>query len=407
LKILFRSFWVAVFPYSIVRPPSWSHQKGWFFALRRHPSATLQDDGEKQATVKAGILEAVTSESLSVREGISLAPFTTFRIGGPARFFAEAITEQDVAAAVAWAEQQGVALFLLGGGSNLLVRDEGFAGLVLHMKIPGIEALAAGVFEIGAGEIWDDFVSRAVAAGCAGIECLAGIPGSVGGTPVQNVGAYGQEVAETIVSVRVFDRQLRTFVDLPKHECHFRYRASLFNTDARDRYIVTRVRFQLRPGGAPTLRYADLQQHFASASISPTLAAVAAAVREIRRAKGMLIVEGDPDCRSAGSFFKNPVVAVSLLPEVAKAAGMEVADVPHWPAGEGFVKLPAAWLLEHAGFVKGYGGGPAGISTRHTLALTNRGGATFADVERLQEEIVAGVELRFGVRLEREPVLLG
>jgi UDP-N-acetylmuramate dehydrogenase len=390
LKILFRSFWVAVFPYSIVRPPSWSHQKGhlWFRAVK-------------------DILEAVTSESLPIREDVPLAPFTTFRIGGPARFFAEAVSEQDVAAAVTWAEQQGVPLFLLGGGSNLLVRDEGFAGLVLHMKIAGVEALGTGAFEVGAGEIWDGFVSQSVAAGCAGVECLAGIPGSVGGTPVQNVGAYGQEVAETIVSVRAFDRQLRTFVDLPKQECRFRYRASLFNTDARDRYIVTRVRFQLHPGGAPTLRYADLQRHFAQASAVPTLVEVAAVVRGIRRAKGMLIVEGDPDCRSAGSFFKNPVVAVSLLATVAKAASMEVADVPHWPAGEGFVKLPAAWLLERAGFVKGYGAGSAGISTRHTLALTNRGGATFADVEHLEHEIIAGVKARFGVRLEREPVLLG
>ena len=349
----------------------------------------------------------MTSESLTIREGVALAPFTTFGIGGPARFFAEAASEQDVAAAVAWAEAQDVPLFLLGGGSNLLVRDGGFAGLVLHMKIAGVEALGAGLFEVGAGEIWDNFVSRAVAAGCAGVECLAGIPGSVGGTPVQNVGAYGQEVAETIVSVRAFDRQQRAFADLTKEECRFRYRASLFNTDARDRYIVTRVSFQLRHGGEPTLRYVDLQRHFAGTSAAPTLVEVAAAVREIRRAKGMLIVEGDPDCRSAGSFFKNPVVAVSLLPSVATAVGMKAADVPHWPAGDGFVKLPAAWLLERAGFVKGYGGGPAGISTRHTLALTNRGGATFADVEQLEREIIAGVESRFGVRLEREPVLLG
>jgi UDP-N-acetylmuramate dehydrogenase len=349
----------------------------------------------------------VTFASLPLREDVPLAPLTTFRIGGPARYFAEATTEQEVAAAVAWAEAQGVELFLLGGGSNLLVRDEGFAGLVLQMKIAGIEALADGGFEVGAGEPWDGFVAQAVAAGCAGIECLAGIPGSVGGTPVQNVGAYGQEVSETIVSVRAFDRQAKAFVDLSKQECRFRYRASLFNMDARGRYIVTRVRFQLRPGGAPTLRYADLQKHFGEARPASSLVEVAAAVREIRRAKGMLIVEGDPDCRSAGSFFKNPVVAASLLPEVANAVGGEVKGVPHWPAGEGCVKLPAAWLLERAGFVKGYGKGPAGISTRHTLALTNRGGATFADVEHLEEEIVAGVEARFGIRLEREPVVLG
>jgi UDP-N-acetylmuramate dehydrogenase len=299
-----------------------------------------------------------------------------------------------------------VRLFVLGGGSNLLVRDAGFDGLVMQIAIRGVESCGEGCLSVGAGKSWDGFVDDAIELGLAGVECLAGIPGSVGGTPVQNVGAYGQEVSETIESVRAFDLSAGVFVELGKAECRFRYRESLFNTDAPGRYIVTRVRFRLRADGVPTLRYAELQRRFEGMAM-PTLMEVATAVREIRRSKGMLIVEGDPDSRSAGSFFKNPVVGVEMLGRVAAAAGVEESQVPHWAAGEGLVKLPAAWLLEQAGFVKGYGVGTVGISSRHTLALTNRGRATCADIERLQGEIVSAVRERFGIVLEREPVLLG
>ena len=343
---------------------------------------------------------------LQIRKEIPLAPFTTFGIGGAARYFAVAATEEEVVEAVFWAKERGVPLFVLGGGSNLLVRDAGFVGLVLKVAVMGIEECGGDLFDVGAGEVWDSFVARMTSLGMAGVECLAGIPGSVGGTPVQNVGAYGQEVAETIESVRAFDREKLEWVELDKAACRFRYRESLFNTDEPGRYIVTRVRFLLRPSGEPNLRYADLQRRFAGKE-GVTLMEVATAVREIRRSKGMLLVEGDPDCRSAGSFFKNPIVGLARLAGIAVAAGVEESKVPHWPAGEGTMKVPAAWLLEQAGFVKGYGVGPAGISTRHTLALTNRGGATFADVERLQNEIVRGVRERFGITLEREPVLVG
>jgi UDP-N-acetylmuramate dehydrogenase len=344
---------------------------------------------------------------VTIRENVALAGYTTFGIGGPARWFVEASDEADVVEAVRWAGEVGVKLYVLGGGSNLLVPDEGFEGLVLLMNIRGVEQEGCS-FNVGAGEVWDELVTRAVSEGCAGVECLAGIPGSVGGTPVQNVGAYGQEVAETIVSVRAFDRQAREFVERSNAECGFRYRESIFNTTERGRYIVTRARFGLRAGGAPTLKYQDLQKRFGDGSQTPTLGEVAAAVREIRRVKGMLIVEGDPDSRSAGSFFKNPVVGVEELERVKAAAGL--LEVPHWAVGdrsEGRVKLPAAWLVERAGFAKGYGDGPVGISSRHTLALVNRGGGTFADVRRMQEEVVAAVEGKFGVRLEREPVVLG
>jgi UDP-N-acetylmuramate dehydrogenase len=339
-----------------------------------------------------------------------LAPYTTLGIGGPARYFVTAATEDELAAAVAWAGERGEKLFVLGGGSNLLVRDAGFDGLILQMAIRGIDACGEGCLSAGAGESWDGFVDYAVGRGLAGVECLAGIPGSVGGTPVQNVGAYGQEVAETIESVRAFDLSVGKFVELSKAECRFRYRESLFNTDEPGRYIVTRVRFRLRPGGAPNLRYADLQRRLGGKE-RLALAEVATAVRGIRREKGMLLVEGDADCRSAGSFFKNPMVGAEMLEGIALAAGVEASKVPHWAVhstgDESKVKLPAAWLLEQAGFVKGYGEGPARISTRHTLALTNRGGATCTDMERLQAQIVSGVKERFGVVLEREPVLVG
>ena len=347
---------------------------------------------------------------MEIREHVGLAGYTTFGVGGPARFFADAASEADIVEAVAWARERGVPLFLLGGGSNLLVRDAGFDGLVLHMGIVGVEADGAGVFDVGAGESWDGFVSRTIADGCAGVECLAGIPGSVGGTPVQNVGAYGQEVAETISSVRAFDRSAGSFVELGNAECGFRYRESVFNTTERGRYIVTRVRFGLRLGGEATLKYAELQRRFEEKALNakdaeeerkggPSLAEVAEVVREIRLGKGMLIVAGDADSRSAGSFFKNPIVSLELADRIV--------GVPRWAAGQGLVKLPAAWLLEQAGFVKGYGTGAVRISSKHTLALTNRGGATFADVAAMQEEIVAGVWERFGVKLEREPVVLG
>jgi len=342
-------------------------------------------------------------------ENVSLAAYTTFSVGGPARWFGEATTEADVLAAVEFVRARALPLFVLGGGSNLLLSDEGFGGLVLRIGLRGIRQRFDGDllhFEVAAGENWDQFVSLAVAEDCAGIECLAGIPGTVGGTPVQNVGAYGQEVAETVVGVRALDLQTEKFVWIPAAECGFAYRQSSFNTTERGRYVVTRVDYALTPGGAARIAYADLKKHFADRAGTPSLAEVAGAVREIRRAKGMFLVEGDPDCRSAGSFFKNPVVDLKVLAAI-EASVPEGVVVPRYPAGDGKVKLAAAWLLEQAGFRKGFGEGRAGISTRHTLALVNRGGASAAEIVELSERIVTGVEARFGVRLEREPVWVG
>ncbi len=344
---------------------------------------------------------------MEIREQVELAEYTTFGVGGKARYFAHAKSEAEVAAAVVWAKEHGRPLFVLGGGSNLLVPDEGVDGLVLHVDLRGFDSdkvWSPDLF-VAAGEPWDQVVDVAIKAKLAGIECLAGIPGSTGGTPVQNVGAYGQDVSQTIFQVRVFDRESMEFRLMRNAECDFRYRESVFNTTARGRYIVTSVHFLLR-FGKPNLNYAELQKRFEGRWRKPGLEEVAETVREIRRGKGMLIDPSDANSRSAGSFFKNPILPGTMIASIGSAAGVDESTVPHWPASDGKVKLPAAWLLEKAGFVKGYGSGPVRISSKHTLALTNRGGATFADVMALQEEIVAGVFEKFGVKLEREPMVL-
>jgi UDP-N-acetylmuramate dehydrogenase len=358
-----------------------------------------------------------------IEENKLLAPFTTFGIGGPARWFVKAAYEQEIVEAVSWAGERGVALFVLGGGSNLLVSDAGFDGLVLHVRLRGILATNTldesgqteqRIYRVAAGEDWDRFVERSVLENCAGIECLAGIPGTVGGTPVQNVGAYGQDVASVLSRVRAYDLLKHEFVEIAAAECGFAYRRSRFNREDRGRYIVTRVDYCLTHGGAPTLRYAELQQVFPEGS-QPSLAEVAAQVRSIRQSKGMLMVEGDPDCRSAGSFFKNPVVTGEQFRQIAAAGENAPPSFSAGPEAEnqGQVKVPAAWLIEQAGFAKGYKLGSAAISSRHTLALVNlgdqvgRGGASAADVLALASEITAAVESRFGIRLEIEPVMLG
>jgi UDP-N-acetylmuramate dehydrogenase len=338
-----------------------------------------------------------------LQEHVPLAPFTTFGIGGPARWFVEAGDEESVVEAMGFAREKTLPLFVLGGGSNLLVSDQGFPGLVLHIALPGIDQ-EGSLFHVAAGENWDRFVSHAIDAGYGGIECLAGIPGTVGGTPVQNVGAYGQEVADTIASVRVFDRDNLTFSEMPASDCGFSYRRSLFNSTHRDRFIVTRVDYKLSSGAKPLLQYPDLKRFFQDRSETPSLAETAAAVREIRHRKGMLLVEGESDCRSAGSFFKNPIVPQAQYDAIG---ARESAAVPSFPAQAGFVKIPAAWLVEHAGFQKGFALGTAGISSRHTLALINRGGARAADIAALRDRILQAVEEQFSIRLEPEPVWLG
>lgn len=341
---------------------------------------------------------------MKILENIPLAPLTTLGIGGRARWFVEAASEAEIAEACDWAHRRDVSLFVLGGGSNVLVADAGFDGLALHIATRGID-LEGEQLRSAAGVPWDDCVAQALAANCAGLECLAGIPGTVGGTPVQNVGAYGQEVASVIERVRAFDRAAREFVEFTNTECEFSYRRSRFNSTDRGRYVVTRVDYRLRRNGAPSLAYADLKAHFSGWKNTPSLTEVAEAVRAIRQSKGMLLVEGDPDCRSAGSFFKNPSVAPEVAERVKQiAAGVAVRI---FPAADGMIKIPAAWLIEQAGFRKGYALGAAGISSRHTLALINRGGASAEEIVALAEKIQAAVQARFGIRLQMEPERVG
>ncbi|MBS1802998.1 MAG: UDP-N-acetylmuramate dehydrogenase [Acidobacteria bacterium] len=348
---------------------------------------------------------------MRIEENRELAPLTTFGVGGPARWFVKAAEEADVIEAVEWAHRQRASLFILGGGSNLLVSDDGFDGLVLQIALKGIRGRltpdsANCLYEVGAGEDWDAFVQRTVEENCAGIECLAGIPGTVGGTPVQNVGAYGEEVSSTIQSVRAYDTDRKQIVELGAGECGFSYRSSRFNSSDRGRFVVLSVVYRLARGGSPTLKYADLQRVFTPGYV-PSLNEVAGAVRQIRQSKGMLLVEGDPDCRSAGSFFKNPIISREIAAAISQTAGSEP---PRFSAGADLpekVKLPAAWLIEQAGFARGYRLGRAGISSKHTLALVNLGGARASEIVALANEIRSAVSSKFSVELEMEPVMLG
>jgi len=346
-------------------------------------------------------------------ENIPLAPLTTIKIGGPARYFVDAKNVGEVQEAVTFARSRDLPLFVLGGGSNLLVADSGWPGLVLKNSVPGIDRRnehdedGKALFDVGAGESWDKFVSRAVMARCAGVECLSGIPGSVGGTPVQNVGAYGQEVSETISSVQVLDLKDGQVRELCNEACGFAYRASIFNTTERDRFIVLRVTYALTPEGQPGISYADLKRHFEGRETPPNLAETREAVRHIRARKGMLIVPGDPDCQSAGSFFKNPVLSEEQHEDLKKRATARGFTVPSYPALETRKKVSAAWLVERSGFARGFGSERVGISSRHALAIVNRGGATAADVLALKEQVQHRVEEIWGVRLEPEPVMVG
>ncbi len=337
---------------------------------------------------------------------------TTLQVGGPARYFVEAATRTEITEALDYAGSRQLPLFILGGGSNLVISDRGWPGLVLKINLLGIEAVPGHrtmVFRVAAGENWDSFVALAVSQNCSGIECLSGIPGSTGGTPVQNVGAYGQDVSQTITSVEVLDRETGQARSLSNHECQFSYRTSILNSAAGQHFIVMNVTFQLQPGGTPRFHYADLQRYFATWAAPPTLSQVRDAVREIRRGKAMLIVPGDDDCRSAGSFFKNPLLSEAGYRTLTQCVGnlTHSARPPAYPTSDGRVKVSAAWLVEQAGFSRGTVRGPVGISSRHALAIINRGGAFASDIVAFKNEIENAVREKFGVSLVAEPVLVG
>jgi UDP-N-acetylmuramate dehydrogenase len=351
---------------------------------------------------------------LEIQENIALAPLTTFQVGGPARYFIEARTEHAVMEALAFATARHLPLFVLGGGSNLVIADQGWPGLVLKVSLRGVEFEGDRqkmLFIAGAGENWDDVVALAVSKGCAGIECLSGIPGTVGGTPVQNVGAYGQEVSETITRVRALEIASGNVIEMSNADCGFAYRASHFNGAMRDKYIVLEVDYLLERNGEPKIEYADVKNFFAATPgpEKPSLQQVRDAVRSIRQSKAMLIVPGDEDCRSAGSFFKNPLVSEAEAARVQALAQKLVPGktLPRYSASDNQVKLAAAWLVEQSGFRKGYSRGPVGISHKHSLAIVNRGGATAKDIMALKEEIQHKVFDVWGVSLHPEPVFVG
>ena len=376
---------------------------------------------------------------MTVTEQTLLADYTTLRLGGPASRFVRADSDADLVAAVRAADAEGEPVLVLGGGSNLVVADDGFPGVVVQVATLGVTLAADGeavLLTAAAGENWDDLVERAVGEELAGVECLSGIPGLTGATPIQNVGAYGQEVAHTVVAVRVYDRVLDAEVELPAAECGFGYRTSIFKRHATGsrgtrlnaaaatgRHVVLGVTFRLTAAAAPgsarsrpalsgPVRYAELAKLLGvTEGAQVPLADARAAVLTLRRGKGMVLDPADPDTRSAGSFFTNPVIRASQLTDLESAVAARgwSGPVPRFPAADDLVKVPAGWLIEQAGFGRGYPGSDdrgARISTKHTLALTSRGGNT-ADLLALAREVRDGVLDAFGIRLENEPVLVG
>ncbi|MBT2441604.1 UDP-N-acetylmuramate dehydrogenase [Streptomyces sp. ISL-36] len=340
-----------------------------------------------------------------------LAPLTTFRLGGPATRLVTATTDDEVIQAVRDADLTATPLLIIGGGSNLVISDKGFAGTALRIATKGFE-LDGTRLELAAGEVWTDAVERTVDAGLAGIECLAGIPGSAGATPIQNVGAYGQDVSSTITEVVAYDTVDHRVVTLTNEQCDFSYRHSLFKR-LPDDYVVLRVRFQLADAGGLSMpiAYAETARALGvEVGDRVPLATLRETVLKLRAGKGMVLDPEDHDTWSAGSFFTNPILTneefAAFHARVAERLGPD-AKAPAFPVGDGFTKTSAAWLIDKAGFTKGYGSGPARISTKHTLALTNRGEATTEDLLALAREVVAGVRDAFGITLENEPVTVG
>ena len=350
----------------------------------------------------------------SLKEKVPLAPMTTLGLGGPARYFADVTDIEALLAGVDWADSQGVPLFVLGGGSNIVVADSGFPGLVLRVCIRGIETKLEGdsvELTAGAGEDWDPLVGRSVANNWAGLECLSGIPGRVGATPIQNVGAYGQDTSETLIWVEAFDLNTRKLVRLSAADCEFGYRTSRFKTRDRARFIITRVSYRLKVAGAPAIRYPELQRHLGELGLTtPTPADVRESVLAIRRRKAMVIDANDPDSKSVGSFFVNPTLTHQQFELVKSQAARLIRgeeEIPSYPADGNLVKLSAAWLIERAGVGRGYVHGNVGTSTKHALAIINRGSGSAREVVELKELIQSRVLDAFGITLTPEPVFVG
>jgi UDP-N-acetylmuramate dehydrogenase len=350
------------------------------------------------------------TESFDLRENVPLSGYSTIGLGGTARYFALCRSQEALLEALEFARSRSLNAQILGGGSNTLFADGGFNGIVVKVALRGISYRDEGAWcmvSAAAGEDWGPFVQECIQRGLAGLECLSGIPGAVGATPIQNVGAYGQEVAETIVTVDMLDRESSAAVSFTGPECAFGYRQSRFKGKDKGRYIVTGVTFRLQRNGIPSIRYPELRKYIESAidlralgSGRAALEAVAGAVVALRRKKSMVIDPSDPQTKSLGSFFTNPVLEEEAFARLRQQFG----DVPSFPA-EGGVKVPAAWLVEHAGFQRGYRLGGAAISANHALALVNLG-TTTSELLGLAHRIQEGVQQHFGVALEMEPVVV-
>ena len=358
----------------------------------------------------------MSTSPLAIRENVPLAPHTTIGLGGAARYYAHCSSDEEIAEALAHARARGLRVHLLGGGSNTIFSDRGFDGLVIRIATKGVTYSSRGAKTLvaaAAGEEWDPVVQSCVARGLGGVECLSGIPGLVGATPIQNVGAYGQEVADSILSVTAIDRESLQVVTLSEAECEFGYRASRFKGRERERFVVTGVTFSLPAQARPSILYPELRKAVdASADLAslpdgaPALAAVRESVLKLRRGKGMVVDAADPHSRSVGSFFMNPLLSpaetAALNARCERASG--IGSPPTFGAGEK-TKIPAAWLVEKAGFPKGTRRGGVGVSSLHALALVNYGGSS-RDLLALAAEIESAVLARFGVRLQREPVVV-
>ncbi len=356
---------------------------------------------------------SVAVTPLKIQENVPLSDFSTIGLGGNARYFFICKTVEDILEALAYSHKRDLRVHILGGGSNVIFADAGFDGLVIKVDTKGIAFEDRGTVAAAAGEPWDQLVVRCIERGLGGMECLSGIPGLVGATPIQNVGAYGQEVADTIVSLRAIDRKTLDEVEFTNRDCRFAYRQSRFKSQDADRYVITKVTFQLREGGRPVITYPELSRFMASTTGldtlhkgEPALSAVREAVLALRRKKSMVLDLGDPNSRSVGSFFTNPIISIDRFDEVHAQWSRSGHDdrIPTFPSGDE-VKIPAAWLVEKAGFAKGYRIGNVGVSHNHSLALVNHGGST-SELLELAARIQRAVYERFGISLEREPVVI-
>lgn len=356
----------------------------------------------------------MSKRGLHIEVNLQLSRFTTLQVGGPARHYVRATTRQMVIDSVDWARERDLPLLVLGGGSNLLVADHGFPGLVLHIDLRGTEQdtdREAVLLTAAAGENWHELATSIVARNMAGVECLVGIPGQVGATPIQNVGAYGQEIKDTLYRVQALDLQTGKVCSFTNAECDFSYRKSRFKAEDRSRYIILSITLRLIPGGEPKLFHDELERHLkARAFDPPKIAEVAETVLDLRKRKSMILHEEDPNTRSVGSFFVNPVLDDAQFAELLEAIQPYIKEgerIPNYPTQDGKIKVSAAWLIEHAGYARGYARGNVGLSTRHALALINRGGATAHEIITFAREIRDRVRDRFNITLVPEPTLVG